>query len=143
MNCLPFFPTIAAAAFFVAPPVVAQDETNDGEITEGQQELAELLEGRVAGEPQRCIRTLPNRSLNIIDDTAITYESGDTIYVNYTRNPDQLDDDDTLVIRKFGTSATQLCRLDNVTAVDRYSGIFSGAIFLTDFVPYEKPEAAE
>lgn len=127
---------IATAALgLIAPPLAAADEPQQ-EQTEGEQELAKLLEGRVAGEPVRCINTFGNQNLRIIDETALVYGRGDTIYVNRTKHPEDIDDDEILVIKRFGGS--QLCRLDNVTTVDRFSHMFSGVIFLDDFVPYTK-----
>lgn len=133
----------AAAALALAAPAaaIAQDRDEAVELTKGEAELAKLLEGRVAGEPESCIRTFPSRNLNVIDGTAITYERGDTVWVNYTQNPDTLDEDDALLIRKFG-NASRLCRLDNVTTFDRFNGFYTGNIFLTDFVPYKKVEDA-
>ena len=121
---------IAAAAGLLAAPLGAARLS-------GEERLAKLIEGRVAGEPKRCISTLGSRGLTIIDKTAIVYKAGNKVWVNRTAHPESIDDDDILVIRKFGDS-NRLCRLDNVTTVDRASGMFSGAIFLEDFVPYEK-----
>ena len=132
----------AAFAAILAVPLSAQDDAGTMELTKGEARLAEMLEGRVAGEPERCINTFGSRPLKIIDDTAIVYRDGDTIWVNYTRNPDTLDDNDILIIKKYGSSS-QLCRLDNVTTQDRFSHFFSGVIFLEDFVPYRLPEDAE
>jgi hypothetical protein len=106
----------------------------------GEQELAELLEGRVAGEPMRCIPTMrSNNSMSIIDGTAIVYKDGRTIYVNRTANPETLDWNDVLVINRF--SGSELCKLDRVTTVDRGGGFFSGVVFLDDFVPYTLPKS--
>ena len=108
----------------------------------GEEKLAELLEGRVAGEPMRCIPTFrSNDNMTIIDDTAIVYKSGRTIYVNRTAHPESLDWTDVLVIQRF--TGTELCKLDRVTTVDRGSGFFTGVVFLTDFVPYTLPEKDE
>ena len=126
----------AGASALVASPAVAKDRKS------GEEELAELLEGRVAGEPESCIRTIGSNGLRVIDRTALVYERGDTVWVNRTRNPKSLDDDDYLVIKKFGTTS-QLCRLDNVTTRDRGGNYFSGVIFLEDFVPYRKVVDAE
>ena len=112
----------------------------DAEITKGEAELAELLEGRVAGEPESCIRTIGSRNLEQIDNTALVYRAGDTIWVNYTKTPRAIDDWDYLVIRKF--SASQLCRTDQVTTRDRSGNFFSGVILLDDFIPYRLPEDA-
>ncbi|WP_379553474.1 hypothetical protein ACRAQ7_03955 [Erythrobacter sp. W53] len=129
--------TLASAAIaLLTTPAMAAKKT-------GEEELAEMLEGREAGEPTRCIRTLRSSgNLQVIDKTAIVYKRGDTVWVNKTRNPDQLDEDDILVIRKFGNTS-QLCRLDNITTADRFNGFFTGAVFLTDFVPYKTVETEE
>ena len=44
---------LAAVALFAAQPAIADDHADDQavEMTKGEKELAELLEGRVAGEP--------------------------------------------------------------------------------------------
>jgi hypothetical protein len=119
---------IAAAAGLVAAPIEAARPS-------GEERLAKLIEGRTAGEPRSCIVTNPSRSLTIIDKTAIVYRQGRRVWVNRTAHPEDLDEDDIMVIRRWGAS---LCRTDMITQVDRLSGMFTGAIFLTDFVPYEK-----
>ena len=86
--------TAAAAITLVASPASAERKS-------GEEKLAELIDGRVAGEPQSCINTFNSRPLTVIDDTAIVYRSGDTVYVNRTRAPQTLDNDDVLVIRKW------------------------------------------
>ena len=122
----------ATAVTLVASPASAERKS-------GEEKLAEMIDGRVAGEPQSCINTFQSRPLTVIDDTAIVYRSGDTVYVNRTRAPQTLDNDDVLVIRKFG-SGSRLCRLDQVSTRDRFNGFYTGNIFLTDFVPYERVE---
>lgn len=124
-----------AAGTLLAAPAVGQDAQS-----EGQAELAELLEGRVAGEPQSCVRTYPNTHINIIDGTALVIERGSTLYVNIPQHPESLDDDDALKIRRTGS---QLCRSDIVTTFDSTGGFYTGNIFLNDFVPYEKVENEE
>lgn len=132
----------AASLALLAAPTLAQDgERADEEQTEqtkGEKELAKLLEGRVAGEPTSCIRTPPNDRVRVIDDTAIVYVRGKTIYVNRTSRPSDIDDSDTMVIRRF--SGSQLCKTDTVTMIDRGSQMFSGVIFLSEFVPYTRVE---
>ncbi len=125
-----------AALGLLAAPVQADDHA---EMTRGEQRLAKMLEGRVAGEPQRCIHTIGSRNLTRIDGTALTYKSGDTLWVNYTRNPESIDDSDIMVIKRF--SGSTLCRTDQIKLVDRLGGMFSGVIFLDEFVPYTKVEA--
>ena len=125
----------AAACGLAVTPISAEERA----MSEGETKLAKMLEGRVAGEGQRCIRTFPSRSLTIIDGTAIVSKQGRTIYVNRTRNPESLDDDDSLRIRRF--SATRLCRLDQITTFDRHAQFYTGSVMLTDFVPYRLPDS--
>ncbi len=142
MALSPRFSAIALAASVVAlgaaPSAMADDHEGEPqrELTKGEKKLAKLLEGRVAGEPRSCINAFRARNdLKIIDGTALVYGSGKTIYVNYTRNPDDIDDWDTLVTRRFGS---QICRTDIVTKVDATSGIYAGNVFLSDFIPYTR-----
>lgn len=124
------FRVSTAALAMMAAPALA----NDSERAESEAELAEMLEGRVAGEPQSCI-PLRNAQLRILEDVAIVYEVGSTVYVNVPRNPEHLDDSDVLVTR---TISNRLCRQDIVSTLRRSGGFYSGNIFLGDFVPYRK-----
>lgn len=148
------FGSIAAAlTLAVASPAAAQSQSEsqaEGQsdvekqteatpMTKGEQRLAKLLEGRVAGEPVRCIRTFPSLRMQTINGTAYVYGQGNTIYVQRTRNPESINDNDALVSSRF--SATELCRLDVMTTVDRVTGIFTGAVFFEDFVPYTRVKA--
>ena len=152
----PLFRTATAAAFAaglsfaVAGPALAEqdnapdtEQTEEAEapkeLTKGEKRLAKLLEGRVAGEPQSCIRALPTERQMTIDKTAYIYGRGNTIYVQRTRNPDRIDDRDALVTRRFG-GTSQLCRQDITTTIDPVSGILTGAVFFVDFVPYTRVE---
>ena len=125
---------LATAAFGMLSSPVLADE--NAQMTRGEEKLAKLLDGRVAGEPQSCIRTLGSRNLSQIDGTALTYRDGDTAWVNYTRNPDSIDDRDIMVIDRF--SGSSLCRTDQVKLVDRVNGFLSGILLLDEFVPYKK-----
>jgi len=122
----------AAAQTEAAPDVEANAEAVP--MTKGEKRLSKLLAGRVAGEPLRCIRTLPSQRMQTIDRTAYVYGSGNTIYLQRTRSPDQIDDNDALVINRFNPS--QLCRIDIATTIDPVTGIFTGTVFFDDFVPY-------
>lgn len=120
----------AAAAGLVVAPSAARERPT------GEERLAKLIEGRTAGEPKSCIYMNSNRNLTVIDKTAVVYRAGKQVWVNRTANPETLDSDDLMVIRKF--SGSTLCRTDSITTADRMSGMMTGVIFLTDFVPYEK-----
>ncbi|MHA7820869.1 MAG: hypothetical protein ACX930_14575 [Erythrobacter sp.] len=134
---------IAAAALFAAQPALAENQDDDAKVamTEGEQELAKLLEGRVAGEPQSCIRSRLNDRMTVIDETAYVYGRGKTIYVQRTRDPEDIDSRDALVSRRF--SGSQVCKLDVVTTIDPFNGFLTGVVFFDDFVPYTRVESDE
>lgn len=99
-------------------------------------QLERALEGRVAGTPVDCISLRQVRSSQIIDDTAILYDTGRTIYVNRPRaGAESLDRWDTLVTRTF---SDRLCSIDTVNLYDSASRFQTGFVFLGDFVPYRK-----
>jgi len=136
----------AGLALAAALPAIAQDQGDleakaaaPAAQTKGELRLAKLLQGRVAGQPVSCIPTQPRDRMQVIDGTAYVYGAGNTIYVQRTRDPQRIDDSDTLVTNRF--SATQLCRLDQTTTIDRFTGIFTGAVFFDDFVPYTRVKA--
>lgn len=102
--------------------------------------LEKMLEGRVAGEPQRCIYLPSIRNTRVIDKTAIVYDAGRTLWVNRPDNgASSLDDDDILVTKLYNSS---LCSIDTVQLRDRTSHFYSGFVSLGDFVPYRKVAAA-
>lgn len=106
----------------------------------GEEKLAKILEGRVAGEPVSCIYMPRVRDTRIIDKTAIIYDAGSTIYVNRpTSGGRSLDRDDVLVTRLTGP---QLCRVDSVQLRERSQLFYNGFVALGDFVPYTKVRTA-
>lgn len=129
------FKTLAGAALACSIAAVpAQAETR---AEKGQKELAKMLEGRVAGQPVSCINQNRTDRLKVIDQTAIVYDAGKTIYVARPSDPRSLDDNDILVINRFGS---QLCTNDMIRTVDRSAGFMTGVVFLDDFVPYTKAD---
>ena len=129
---------VAAAALTFALAPMAQAQEAEPAMTKGEMRLAKLLEGRVAGQPRSCINTYGSTPLTQIDGTALVYRSGNTVWVNYTRMPDAIDDSDYLVINKLSTG--QLCRSDQITTRDRFGNFFSGVLMLDEFIPYRLPE---
>ncbi len=104
-----------------------------------QAQMDRALEGRVAGKPVDCISLHQVRSSRIIDDTAILYEIGNTIYVNRPRGgAESLDQWDVLVTNNY---SDRLCSIDTVTLYDSASRFTTGFVFLGDFVPYRKLDA--
>ncbi len=138
--------SLAALTLAATLPAAAQEQS-DAEAkvdaaapqTKGELKLAKLLKGRVAGTPVACINTFAREPIRTISGAAYVYGSGETIYVQRTRDPQRIDDNDTLITNRF--SATQLCRLDQTTTIDRFSRIFTGAVFFEDFVPYTRVKA--
>ena len=107
-----------------------------GKPRDGEAELAQAVQGRVAGEPVRCVNLRDVRSSRIIDRTAIIYDTGSTIYVNRPRSGrESLDQWDTLVTKTF---SSDLCTPDVVHLWDSSSRMQSGFVFLGDFVPYKR-----
>ena len=123
--------TLAALAgmALTAGPSVARERLS------GEEKLAKLLEGRVAGEPRSCINTRIHTNSQVIDETAIVYGRGRTIWVNVPANARDLDDHDALLTKQFGSS---LCRQDVITTFDASGGFYTGNVFLSDFVPYTR-----
>lgn len=124
-------------AAFAAAALAAGCATYDGGngSAEGEARLAAMLEGRTAGEPQSCISATIDSRLKVIDETAVVYDAGRTIYVARPENPQSLDSQDVLVINRFGS---QLCKQDVIRTVDRTLGFTTGAVFLGDFIPYTR-----
>ena len=120
---------LAAGCMAEAPPaqMSARSET----------QLAEAIEGRVAGEPRSCVPSrdlLGNRSAG---EGAFIFNtrSSNLIYVN--RPPAGCPElrGDALKTR---TTGTQLCRGDIVEVFDPLNGFSRGGCGLGDFVPYRR-----
>lgn len=122
--------TLALGVALCTVPVAA------GNVNRGEEKLAKLLEGRVAGEPVRCISTMGRDNPQIIDRVALVQGRGATIYVARPSDPRVLDSRDILLIERF--SSSQLCAHDHMRMVDRHNGFVTGVVFLDDFVPYTK-----
>ncbi|TIX48889.1 hypothetical protein [Alteraurantiacibacter aquimixticola] len=131
------FLTIAAATTALALGATAAQAETRQERNEAR--LAEMIEGRVAGDPQSCITAIRSNRIQVIPYVGVVYDAGDTIYVARATRPERLRDWDVPIIERFGS---QLCRQDVIRTVDRYSGFTTGALFLEDFVPYTKADAA-
>ena len=119
----------SAAALLAAPATQAKPRLT------GEEQLAKLLEGRVAGEPVSCISQTSTREARIIDKTAIVYDWGNVIYVNRPANPSDLDSDDIMVTRLHGS---QLCSVDTVRLHERSGFFYNGFVSLGQFVPYRR-----
>ena len=102
--------------------------------------LTAVLEGRVAGKSQNCIR-LDQATGNEIFRDAILYRAGRTTY--YVADApgcgsSRGHNDYILVQNVFGS---QLCRGDIVRQVERTGGFTAGACAIRGFTPYTKPKS--
>src|SRR3546814_17468799 len=111
----PLIATILSAAMLAAAPAaVASDKPT------GEEKLAKMLDGRVAGEPRDCITLSSVTSSQVVDKTAIVYRIGSTMWVNRPENgAESLDDNDNILITKL--ISPRLCSLDTVHLHDRAS----------------------
>lgn len=136
MNIKAALPAAVASAALLAGCSTAPAEQTRSPAA--AKELAEALEGRVAGPPQRCISNFPNTQVQVVDDWTILYDEGSTIYVQNPRGgcPGIARGSRTLVARQVGTS--QMCDGDINQAVDLQSGIGGAPCVFGPFVPYTK-----
>lgn len=124
----------ATAALLAGPALQAKPKMTP------EQELAKLLEGREAGQPRSCIPHHQARDMRVIDGTALVFGWGNTIWVNVPRNARDVDSDDVLVTRNWGS---QFCSLDIVQTLDRTSMMYNGSLSLGEFVPYTRIKRAK
>ncbi len=123
--------TLAASALVLAAmPAQARDRLT------GEQQLAKMLEGRVAEKPVNCISLLTgNENTTVIDKTAIVYGWGSVIYVNRPSNADMLNSDDILISHP---TIDQDCSLDTIQLRDRSTYSYDGFVGLQQFVPWRR-----
>jgi len=104
--------------------------------TKGEEQLAKLLEGRVAGDPVRCIPSRRQQRVQMIDGTAYVFGQGATIWVQRTTRPEDINSRWALINQRF--SGGELCRMDVISTVDPIAGFFIGGVLFEDFVPYTR-----
>ncbi len=129
---------IGSGALLAACSTAPAEQTRSPQAAK---ELADALEGRVAGPPQRCISNFPQVEVQVIDDWTILYREGSTIYVQNPQGgcPGIDSGSRTLVARQVGTS--QMCQGDINEAVDLHSGIGGAPCVFGPFVPYTRPKS--
>lgn len=108
--------------------------------SKGEAELAKLLEGREAGTPLRCIRSLGfGQPMRTIDGTAYVFGQGDVIYVQRTTRPQDISRRFALSIKRLETtSGVEICRTDVVETFDRGLGVPRSSVIFEDFIPYTR-----
>ncbi|MXP11136.1 hypothetical protein [Pseudoblastomonas halimionae] len=128
-----------AALGLVAGPALAKD---DSQQTRGEQQLERLIGDRVAGDPERCVTTFANARITIVDGEGIVVRNGSTVYLNRTSNPESLDADDILVIRRYGIDSN-LCENEQLETYSRSGNFLTGLVSLEEFVPYARADKDE
>lgn len=123
----------ASLAAIAATPLAAQDREERAEAA-----FQELVEGRTAGEAQRCITTLNSNRLRVEENVGLVYERAGTMWVARARNPQNLGAWDIPIIDRY--SGSRLCTTDVTRTIDRTTGHFTGVLMLEDFVPYTEVE---
>jgi len=127
--------TILAATALAITGTAASAETL---AEKGEARLATMIEGRTAGEPVSCIPAPRSNRLEVIEHVGVVYDAGRTIYVARPQDPKVLGRNDAIIIERLGS---QLCKQDVTRTFDRYLGVTTGVVFLSDFVPYARPDA--
>ena len=125
----------AAVLVFAGATAFAADKAE--RLAKNEARLAKLLEGRTAGEPVSCIPEFQSSKVEVIEGVAFVYGVGKTIYVAKPDQPDSMQWDDVMVVKR---NAGQLCNTDIVHTVDRMTGFMTGVVFLSKFTPYRKPD---
>ena len=122
--------TLAAVFAAGSAPLAAETRAERGEAR-----LAEMIEGRTAGEATSCISAMNSNKIRVIENVGVVYEGGDTVWVARASDPRQLGAFDVPIFDRFGS---QLCRSDVIRTVDRSTGHFTGIVTLSEFVPYTR-----
>lgn len=100
-----------------------------------EQQLAEIVSGRIAGRPVPCINLQNVRSTRIVDRTAIVYEAfGGTLYVNRPDSGSEMLHRDSTLVNRTGSS--QLCSVDIVRLFEPGMPRPVASVGLGSFVPY-------
>jgi len=116
----------AAALGATLPAAAAADE-------KGEAKLAKVLDGRVPGEPVRCLDRTRRDNLEVIDRTAMVFKDGDTYYVNRPSGVNFLSWSDIPVFKIWGN---ELCKMDIVHLRDRSTGMGGASMTMNEFIPY-------
>ncbi len=102
--------------------------------------LEAALEGKVPGEPLKCVSRFSGSSLTAISEGVLLYRvSGHLVYRNDLNGScTGLGRGDTLIIRPTG-AGSQYCRGDIVRSADLVTGSITGGCALGSFTPYRTP----
>lgn len=131
---------LAGALAASAPVLALTAQEKPAAPTKGEAELAQLLEGREAGAPVRCIRRIGSgQPMHTINGTAYIFREGDTLYVQRTTRPQDISKRFGLSIKRLGTtSAVEMCRTDLAETFDRGLGVPRASVIFENFIPYRR-----
>jgi len=125
--------TIVASCTTAPPPQEARS-------AQGEQELQQLLAGKVAQRPTTCLQSYQANDMRVIDPTTVAFRQGSSrVYVAHMRAPCDLLDRAgyALVTREYGSA--QLCNGDIARVVNTGSRMTVGSCVFGDFTPYYRP----
>ena len=125
-------------AALVAGLIVAPIASASAKFETGQEKLARLTAGRVAGKMVDCINNsmVANGDSEKLPGIGMAYRQGRTWYINLFQGDCPGLRDDTIVITKLHTS--QLCRGDIADLRMSGANIPVGSCVFGSFTPYTK-----
>ena len=106
----------------------------------GQERLAELTAGKVAGQARTCLPSYRSNDMVVIDENTIAFRDGSRVWVNHMQGGCsnlRAGGPYALVTKSFGGMG--MCRGDIAQVADVQNGFTVGSCVFGDFVPYVKP----
>lgn len=105
----------------------------------GDREFAATVEGRVAGEPVRCINPVNAGGPQLIAPDRLVYRDAATVWVSRAEGCPFIGRDEIVIAEVYGG---QLCRNDRFRTVQRgaSAGIPGPFCRYGDFTPYRRPQ---
>jgi len=134
---------VRAATILLTGAALASCSTQPPQMTRsaaGQHEFEQLIAGKVAGPPVRCLPSYGQNDMTVIDEHTIAYRQGSNrVFINHMQHGcANLGDASTaLVTHSFGSSET--CRGDIAQVLDTGSRMIVGSCVFGDFTPYAVP----
>jgi uncharacterized protein DUF6491 len=122
----------ALASCSTAPPLPTRTAA-------GQRQFEQLVAGKVAGAPLKCLHSFNQNDMIVIDEQTIAYRQGSNrVFINHLEQscPGLGSPSTALVTRSIGTSDT--CRGDFARVLDTSSRMVVGSCVFGDFIPYTK-----
>jgi hypothetical protein len=104
---------------------------------DGEALLAEVLAGRIAGEPRSCVRSQDVRNTRSAGNNRILFDGpGRTVYVNHaTGSCPRIQPWHAIRLR---TVSTSLCSGELIRVFDPQTGVEYGGCSLGEFVPWRR-----